>query len=351
MEHGTHRSRRASGSSPVHRTDRPARPLRGHALDRGSDVERGSTSLRLQQGDVGARAPEQLRGLAGVEVCLEKERAQSVGGVHDANGNLKLQQRLAKAGFRGSCARGVSHSKMRVVSKSKAKTKSKTAPKTAPASASVASAPIADLPSRRYRVLVEQLAGERGHRYGWKSEVARILGISAAYVNQIDAGKKAHAGAVSIGRALEALNLNERFFYDPTLGDAPSYTDHVRTEEVSTRSASAHSVTFWRRVHEASRRLDAAVRAHATAPGNDPAAVAQALGVVVVRMRELVGVLEEDPLFGWYRTAVALLERHGGPHDENQERSEIPRYEPTTVARTLAAYAEITSMGTGAGRA
>ena len=53
-----------------------------------------------------------------------------------------------------------------------------------------------DLPSRRYKKLVEELGREMKHEYGWKSAVARRLGIhntnslSISLANRLNLGQR-----------------------------------------------------------------------------------------------------------------------------------------------------------------
>lgn len=83
-----------------------------------------------------------------------------------------------------------------------------------------------DLATERYLRLIDQLADTRGRVYGWKSDVARTLGVSPAYINQLASGKKARVGAKAVNAAVAALGIDPRFFFDRAfpdrLADAPA---------------------------------------------------------------------------------------------------------------------------------
>lgn len=91
------------------------------------------------------------------------------------------------------------------------------------------------LGARRYLVMLEQMRAEHveahgGSERGWKTAAARRLGISDVMVGYIvgDGETTKPAGGTTIVAAMTRIGLDPRFFYDPRLGDAPKYTDHVR---------------------------------------------------------------------------------------------------------------------------
>ena len=81
-----------------------------------------------------------------------------------------------------------------------------------------------ELATRRFRLLVQQLSAEGLSQ----RRIARKLGISQGAVSFAVTGRNA-TSARTIGRAIERLRLRPEFFFDPGLGDRPSYRDHVGT--------------------------------------------------------------------------------------------------------------------------
>lgn len=84
------------------------------------------------------------------------------------------------------------------------------------------------LAAARYRWLVEQIRDELGAAHGWKTEAARRLGVSDAYVGYIEAGERT-ARSKAISSAQKKLGLDFRYFHDPDLGERPAYQDHIVT--------------------------------------------------------------------------------------------------------------------------
>lgn len=82
------------------------------------------------------------------------------------------------------------------------------------------------LSAERYRLLVQQIRDELGGEYGWKEEAAARLGVTGAFVGQVESGKR-NAGGTSIEKARERLRIHQDFFYEPSLGPAPHYRDHI----------------------------------------------------------------------------------------------------------------------------
>lgn len=85
----------------------------------------------------------------------------------------------------------------------------------------VAMAPF-NTPSDRYRSLVRQLGEERDFRYGWRSEVARLLEVHPSYISRIASGEEVNVGKDAIERAMRGLEIASRYFYDDALTD-PNY--------------------------------------------------------------------------------------------------------------------------------
>lgn len=86
-----------------------------------------------------------------------------------------------------------------------------------------------ELATARYRSLVRQLAEERGHRRGWKKDVAELLGVHATYLSRLDSEPELVLGADAIRRAIDRLRLREPFFFNPELGTDPAWREHVET--------------------------------------------------------------------------------------------------------------------------
>lgn len=99
-------------------------------------------------------------------------------------------------------------------------------------SANVVAVNPSELAAERYRALVRQLGEEAGHHYGWKSQVARLLNVHPSYITRIANGEDVSVGAEAVDRAMKALDLAPRFFYEPHLVHA-HYTNH-QVGELST---------------------------------------------------------------------------------------------------------------------
>lgn len=85
---------------------------------------------------------------------------------------------------------------------------------------------VLDLGSKRYVQLVQQLGDERGRRYGWRSEVARLLDVHPSYVSRIAAGEQTTIGRDAIERAIEHVGLPASYF----AGVGPDdYRKHLQT--------------------------------------------------------------------------------------------------------------------------
>lgn len=62
-----------------------------------------------------------------------------------------------------------------------------------------------DLPSARYRVLVQAIGEHREHAHGWKSEASRLLGVSASYVSRVAGGRPYKIGRHAIEAAVQRI--------------------------------------------------------------------------------------------------------------------------------------------------
>lgn len=71
--------------------------------------------------------------------------------------------------------------------------------------------------TERYSDLVDYLAEQEGHRYGWKAAVARKLGVHASYISKIAAGEVQVVGVDITRRACDLLGLDPRYFADEEL--------------------------------------------------------------------------------------------------------------------------------------
>lgn len=91
----------------------------------------------------------------------------------------------------------------------------------------------ADLPTRRFRLLLSELAKSEGSL----TKAAKKLGITQATASFIRNGDRA-AGGETIQKAIKALSLESDFFYSAELGEAPAYRDHVKGRTASTSSTS-----------------------------------------------------------------------------------------------------------------
>jgi transcriptional regulator with XRE-family HTH domain len=80
--------------------------------------------------------------------------------------------------------------------------------------------------ARRYRSLVLQMRDEYGGRHGWKTQVAKRLGVTQPFITFIASGER-EAGIDSIALARDRLGLRPEFFSDASLGDSPNYKDFV----------------------------------------------------------------------------------------------------------------------------
>lgn len=97
------------------------------------------------------------------------------------------------------------------------------------------------LESARYRMLVEQLRDDLGGARGWVTRVAEHLGVSPSYVSKVAAGEARNVGGVAIGRAIERLGLERRFFEDESL-------QNPRFQDFTYRKANTDPTTFAMRV-------------------------------------------------------------------------------------------------------
>lgn len=84
-----------------------------------------------------------------------------------------------------------------------------------------------ETPADRYRQLIEQLRDDTGDRWGWKKDVADLLGIDATLPARF-LNKERNAGSDSIEKAINRLGLRSDFFYGDKNG--PKYRDYLKGE-------------------------------------------------------------------------------------------------------------------------
>lgn len=90
----------------------------------------------------------------------------------------------------------------------------------------------AQLAAERYALLVQQLGQELGYGYGWKSAVARTLGVHPSYISRVHKGDRTGIGGAVIARAIESLDLDRSFFTSPEeVTDYRAFVRHTATEE------------------------------------------------------------------------------------------------------------------------
>ncbi len=88
------------------------------------------------------------------------------------------------------------------------------------------------LAGSRYRLLVDQLAGDVGKpQRGWQSEVARRLGVDRAYISKLlNPDVDLAVGVGVIDRACERLGLKREFFTKTKGYRRPAYTAFLRDD-------------------------------------------------------------------------------------------------------------------------
>lgn len=89
-----------------------------------------------------------------------------------------------------------------------------------------------ELVTRRYVGLINQLGDSVARQYGWKSAVARKLGVDKGYISLLtrDPPSTQHVGGDALQRACDGLGLPMSYFTDPSLGDDPPYQKHTSAE-------------------------------------------------------------------------------------------------------------------------
>jgi hypothetical protein len=85
-----------------------------------------------------------------------------------------------------------------------------------------------ELWQRRFLLLVDQFKEENGEAWGWKSRLADRLGQDASTINKITTDARPVTKGM-VNAAITKFPIDPRFFYDPSLGDAPDYRDFVGT--------------------------------------------------------------------------------------------------------------------------
>ena len=81
--------------------------------------------------------------------------------------------------------------------------------------------------AERYQALIEQLGDELGKPWGWKSAVARKLGVRQPYVGMILSGKRAGIGMDAVERAIARLGIRREFFFGD-FAETPHYRDFLK---------------------------------------------------------------------------------------------------------------------------
>lgn len=81
-----------------------------------------------------------------------------------------------------------------------------------------------DLVKRRVRLMLEQIAAERG--WGWQTSLAPELGVAQSYISKLHAGERG-PGIDIITAAKDKLGIHHDFFYDEDAGEAPHYREYV----------------------------------------------------------------------------------------------------------------------------
>jgi hypothetical protein len=98
------------------------------------------------------------------------------------------------------------------------------------------------LPAQRLRLFLAQYEQEFG--YGWQTRLAQLTGRHQTHLGRMAKGERG-PGLDDVTAIVSELGVNERFFYDASLGDAPDYRDFVgtrveRDDERGTPSAEAY---------------------------------------------------------------------------------------------------------------
>lgn len=91
--------------------------------------------------------------------------------------------------------------------------------------------------AKRYRQLVNELGEAMGYRYGWKSKVARQLGVHPSYVSKVLAEEINDVGGDVLKRALDALDLDSSFFFAVDENALSRPHAWYRREEMERRSS------------------------------------------------------------------------------------------------------------------
>jgi len=85
-----------------------------------------------------------------------------------------------------------------------------------------------ELPLERLVLLLEQLSAD--HPRATKARIAAMLGMHPSMVSKLESGSRSAPSAKTIGRVVQALGIDARFFYeDADLAPAPHYRDYLRT--------------------------------------------------------------------------------------------------------------------------
>jgi hypothetical protein len=73
---------------------------------------------------------------------------------------------------------------------------------------------------RRYLSLIDQLEKERGSRWGWQTEVAKLISVDSSYL--ATARTRGSVGIDAVERAIKGLGLDRQYFY----GEGPDEIDY-----------------------------------------------------------------------------------------------------------------------------
>lgn len=97
---------------------------------------------------------------------------------------------------------------------------------------------VVEIAADRYAALIEQMGAELGFERGWKSRVARLLGVHRSYVSKISAGDRSGIGHTVITRAVANLGIAPAFFYQVDASD--DHRAHLLSASVRDDEADSH---------------------------------------------------------------------------------------------------------------
>ncbi|MEM1417445.1 MAG: hypothetical protein AAGH15_21290 [Myxococcota bacterium] len=88
----------------------------------------------------------------------------------------------------------------------------------------------------KYVALIDALASDRHQAYGWKAQVARLLGVSQGYLGRLHSGQRKRIGWDVVARATVRLDLLPSFWIRPEI-EPSSWRDHQSEPRESIREA------------------------------------------------------------------------------------------------------------------